>query len=144
MKNFFLRRLCALTLLVLAFTHTMTGAPALIGNKNLAGEKLDASSLKAVFLGKKVAWDSAGGRVTLAVLKAGSVAEEFLKGTADMSVSAFNNHWRRLAMTGGGMAPKSFEKEDELRKFVAETPGAIGFVDSANADGSVATLTPSP
>jgi hypothetical protein len=58
-----------------------------------------------------------------------------------MNASAFNNHWRRLAMTGGGTAPKFFEKEEDLRKFVAETPGAIGFVDSANADASVATLT---
>jgi len=40
-------------------------------------------------------------------------------------------------MTGGGTAPKTFDKEEDLRKFVAETPGAIGFVDSANADASV-------
>ena len=45
-------------------------------------------------------------------------------------------------MTGGGTAPKSFDKEEDLRKFVADTPGAIGFVDSANVDASVATLTP--
>ena len=37
-------------------------------------------------------------------------------------------------------APKAFDKEEDLRKFVAETPGAIGFVDRANADASVATL----
>ena len=58
-----------------------------------------------------------------------------------MNVSAFNNHWRRLAMTGGGTAPKAFDKEEDLRKFVAETPGAIGFVDAANADSSVLVLT---
>jgi hypothetical protein len=58
-----------------------------------------------------------------------------------MNASAFNNHWRRLAMTGGGTAPKTFEKEEDLRKFVAETPGAIGFVDSANTDASVALLS---
>lgn len=40
----------------------------------------------------------------------------------------------------GGTAPKTFEKEEDLRKFVAETPGAIGFVDSANADASVAVI----
>ena len=117
--------------------------PALIGNKNVASEKIDTTSLKSIFLGKKVAWDGAG-RITLAVLKGGPVAEEFLKGAVDMSVSAFNNHWRRLAMTGGGTAPKSFDKEEDLRKFVAETPGAIGFIDSANADASVAVLTPAP
>ena len=133
---------CVLVLLAL-ITTPVFAAPVIIANKNVAGEKLDAATLKAVFLGKKIAWDKAG-RVTLAVLKAGPVAEEFLKGAAEMSVSAFNNHWRRLAMTGGGTAPKSFEKEDELRKFVAETPGAIGFVDSATADASVAVLTVAP
>ena len=142
MKKNSLRRLIALVVLALAGTPAFA-APALISNPNVAAEKIDAATLKAVFLGKKVAWDGAG-RVTLAVLKGGPVAEEFLKGTVDMSASAFGNHWRRLAMTGGGTAPKSFEKDEDLRKFVAETPGAIGFVDSALADASVAVLTPAP
>jgi ABC-type phosphate transport system substrate-binding protein len=138
MKTVFLR-LLALAAFGLATTGAFA-APVLIGNKNVAAEKLDAATVKAVFLGKKVAWDGAG-RVTLAVLKAGPVADAFLQGAVDMNASAFNNHWRRLAMTGGGTAPKSFEKEEDLRKFVAETPGAIGFVDAASADASVATLT---
>ena len=141
MNSLPLRSLCLLALAASALVPSWA-APALIGNKNLAGEKLDAITVKSVFLGKKVAWDGAGGRVILAVLKNGPVADDFLKGAVDMNASAFNNHWRRLAMTGGGTAPKSFEKEEDLRKFVAETPGAIGFVDSANADASVATLTP--
>lgn len=135
MKHNFTR---ALALLALTTTAAFA-APTVIGNKNIAAEKLDAGTAKAVFLGKKVSWDS-GGRVVLAVLKAGPVADEFLGKSVEMNASAFSNHWRRLAMTGGGTAPKFFEKEEELRKFVAETPGAIGFVDSANADASVATL----
>jgi len=142
MKTHSLRGLIALIVLGLAGTGaTATAAPALIGNKNVASEKLDSATLKSVFLGKKVAWDGAG-RVTLAVLKGGPVADEFLKGAVDMNASAFNNHWRRLAMTGGGTAPKAFDKEEDLRKFVAETPGAIGFVDAASADTSVSVLTP--
>jgi len=143
MKTLTFRRLCVLAFVALAFTRAWA-APALIGNKNIAGEKLDGATLKSVFLGKKVAWDGAGGRVVLAVLKGGDVADAFLKGAVDMTSSAFNNHWRRLAMTGGGTAPKSFDKEEDLRKFVAETPGAIGFVDSASVDASVAVLTPTP
>jgi ABC-type phosphate transport system substrate-binding protein len=142
MKIISLRPLVALVLLALAGSPAFA-APALIANKNVAAEKLDAATLKAIFLGKKVAWDGAG-RVTLAVLKGGPVADEFLTKAVDMNVSAFNNHWRRLAMTGGGTAPKSFEKDEEVRKFVAETPGAIGFVDSASVDASVTVLTPAP
>lgn len=115
-------------------------APALIAHKNVANEKLDAAGLKAVFLGKKVAWDGAG-RIVLAVLKSGPVADEFLQKAVEMNASTFSNHWRRLAMTGGGTAPKSFDREEDLRKFVAETPGAVGFVDSALADATVATLS---
>lgn len=136
MKTLFFRSLAVLALV--ACTLSAHAATAVIGNKNLAGEKIDAATLKAVFLGKKVAWDGAG-RVTLAVLK-GDLAEEFLKATVDMNASTFTNHWRRLSMTGGGTAPKFFEKADELRKFVAETPGAIGFVDPASVDASVITL----
>lgn len=128
------------TLALLAFATLASGAPAIIGNKNIAAEKLDAATVKAVFLGKKVSWET-GGRVVLAVLKPGPAADEFLQKAVDMNAAAFGNYWRRLAMTGGGTAPKFFEKEEELRKFVAETPGAVGFIDSANADASVATLT---
>lgn len=136
MKHNFLR---ALALLAVTVTPAFA-APAVIANKNIAGEKLDAATAKAVFLGKKVSWDT-GGRVVLAVLKAGPVADEFLQKATEMNAGQFNNYWRRLAMTGGGTAPKSFDKEEDLRKFVAETPGAIGFIDGAHADASVATLT---
>ena len=140
MKTAFLRRLAWVALLALAGTPAFA-APALIVHKDLAAEKLTAASVKAIFLGKKVSWDS-GARVVLAVLKGGPVAEDFLKAHVDQSASSFNNHWRRLAMTGGGTAPKVFEKEEDLRKFVSETPGAVGFVDSATADSSVVVLTP--
>ncbi len=140
MKSNLLLRLALLAALCFA-PAAAHAAPVVIANKNVAAEKLDAAGLKAVLLGKKVAWDSAG-RVVLAVLKAGPVADEFLQKAAEMNASAFNNHWRRLAMTGGGTAPKTFDKEEDLRKFVAETPGAIGFVDSANADASVVTIIP--
>ena len=131
-------------LAVLFASLSLAGAaPVIIVNKSIEKEKIDAATLKSVLLGKKVAWDS-GGRAILAVLKSGPVADEFLKGAVDMSGSSFNNYWRRLAMTGGGTAPHSFEKEEDLRKYVADTPGAIGFVDSANVDASVAVLTLAP
>ncbi len=131
-------RFAALACVALVGAHALA-APAIIGHKGIAAEKLDAVTLKSVFLGKKVAWDGAG-RITIAALKAGPLAEEFCKSRLEMNVSSFTNHWRRLAMTGGGIAPKFFETEAELLKFVAETPGAIGFVDQPNANDTVAAL----
>lgn len=138
-----LRTLFTLALVAFASSAALA-SPALIVNKGLASEKIDAATLKSVFLGKKTSWSGTGGRVTLAVLKAGAVADDFLKTAVDMSTSSFNNYWRRLAMTGGGTAPRSFEKDEEVLKYVAETPGAIGFIDSASVDASVAVVTVAP
>jgi len=140
MNTSYMRRLGALALLVVSVT-VASASPVIIANKSLEKEKLDSSTVKMVFLGKKLAWDT-GGRVILAVVRSGPVADDFLKANVDMSASGFNNLWRRLAMTGGGTAPKSFETEQELRTFVAATPGAVGFVDNANVDASVVVLTP--
>ena len=131
-----MKALIVLVATLVVLSTTAVAAPILIANKSLASEKIEPSTLKSVLLGKKVSWDS-GGRIVLAVLKNGPVADEFLGKSVDMSSSSFNNYWRRLAMTGGGSAPKTFESEDELKRFVAATPGAIGFVESSNADGSV-------
>ena len=136
-RNRFLRFLAVAALAVVAaVTHA---APPVIAHQDHAAEKLDAAGIKAVFLGKKVAWDG-GGRITLAVLKGGPVADEFCQTHLGMNASQFQNHWRRLALTGGGIAPKTFDSEDELKKFVASTPGAVGFVGEAVADDSVAIL----
>jgi ABC-type phosphate transport system substrate-binding protein len=131
-------RRCAALLLFFCLAGLAHAAPVAVGHKNLAGEKIDAPTLKAVFLGKKTAWDHAG-RIVLAVLK-GDTADAFLKATVEMSASQFANHWRRLAMTGGGTSPRFFDKPDDLRRFVAETPGAIGFLDAASVDDSLLTL----
>jgi ABC-type phosphate transport system substrate-binding protein len=143
MKSLTIRSCIGVLLAMVLTLPTAWADPILIINKNVSGEKVDAAMVKAIFLGKKVSWDGAG-RVVLACLKSGPVAEEIYKIHAGMNSSSFNNHWRRLSMTGGGTAPKLFDKEDELRKFVAETPGALGFLDSASADASVVKLTPAP
>lgn len=110
----------------------------IIVNPKVAGEQLDAATVKNVLLGRKVAWDQAG-RIKLAVLK-NDAADAFLQQTVNMSASAFNNHWRRLIMTGAGSAPKTFTEEAELRAYVATTEGAIGFVDQEQLDASVSAV----
>lgn len=139
--NTYLRRICAGALGALCLGLSLQAEPVLVAHKDLQGEPLTGEALKSVLLGKKTAWDS-GGRVTLAVLKKGDVADAFLTQHAGLNASAFGNHWRRLAMTGGGIAPKSFDDEASLRDFVAATAGAIGFVDRASANDAVLVIAP--
>jgi hypothetical protein len=118
-------------LLVTAFT--LRADPALLGNKGLAGQTLDADSTKAVLLGKKATLGS--DRVIIVIIKASDAQEVFLQSHAGMTTDQFNTYWRRLYMTGGGSAPKNVDTEADAIKLVAETPGAVAVIDSAKSDG---------
>lgn len=134
MKTYFFRFL----LVVAALTVSSSAAwaePVFAGHAAFAGQALDAEGIKAVLLGKKVMLGDV--RVVLVVAKTGDSQEAFLKQHVGMTTSQFNNHWRRLFMTGGGTAPKVAETEDAARQIATEIPGAIAIVDTVKADGLV-------
>jgi hypothetical protein len=132
--KFFL--ITCVALLVSASAHA---APALAGHPGFKGQSLDRDGIKAVLLGKRVTIGDT--RVVIIIAKAGEAQEAFLKEHVAMSTSQFQNHWRRLFMTGGGSAPKIVGSEAEALKVAAETPGGVVIGDSA-ALGDLAPLAP--
>jgi hypothetical protein len=119
-----------------AFAHAET---VLAGNKQLAGQTLDADGVKAVLLGKKVTLGS--NRVVVVIVKSSASQDAFLQSTVGMTTSQFQNHWRRLFMTGGGTAPKLVDSEADAAKIAGETAGAITIVDRGAA-GDLPVLFP--
>lgn len=104
---------------------------ALIGNKQLAGQTLDADGAKAVLLGKKVTLN--GARVVVVIVKSSPAQDQFLQATVGMTTAQFQSHWRRLFMTGGGTAPKLVDNEADAAKTAGETAGAIAIADTSAA-----------
>jgi hypothetical protein len=135
MKNFSLRLL--LVAVGLALSASLRAEPALAGNPALKGQALDAEGIKAVLLGKKITLGDT--RVVIVIAKAGAAQDAFLQSHVAMTTSQFQNHWRRLFMTGGGTAPKIVETEADAAKLAADTPGAVTILDSA-ALGALANL----
>jgi len=131
MNTNFIRR--ALLLFALSLASVLQAEPALAGHPGFKGQTLDADSIKAVLLGKKVTVGDT--RVIIIVAKTGAAQDAFLQAQVGMSTSQFQNHWRRLFMTGGGSAPKIVETEDEASKLAASTPGAVAIVDKGKAEG---------
>lgn len=112
-------------------TLQLCADPALLGNKEFAGQKLDADSVKAVLLGKKATLGNS--RVVIVIAKSGENQEKFLKEQVGMTTDQFQTHWRRLFMTGGGTAPKVVDSEADAAKLASETAGAITIGDSGAA-----------
>jgi hypothetical protein len=119
--------------ILLHCSATLQAAPALVGHAGLAGQRLDADGVKAVLLGKKITLGSA--RVVIVIARTGDAQNAFLQSHMGLTTSQFQNHWRRLFMTGGGSAPKIVETEADARRVAAETPGAVVIAESANATG---------
>lgn len=119
--------------ILLAIAVTASGAPVLAGNKGFGAPGLDADGTKAVLLGKKVTIGDT--RVVVVIAKSSEGQEQFLQRAVGMTTAQFQNHWRRLFMTGGGSAPKIVETEADAAKLVAETAGAIAVVDETKAEG---------
>ena len=137
MKNLMHRSLFAA--LAVATAVALRAEFALVGHKGLHGQTLDAETVKAVLLGKKVTLGDA--RVVIVIAKNSEGQELFLQHALGMSTSQFQNHWRRLFMTGGGSAPKIVETDADAGKLVAETAGAIAVLDKAKTDGLVVLAT---
>lgn len=125
------RFIFALALLVAGTAIPLSAAPALLGHKDLAGQALDAEGAKAVLMGKKVALGNT--RVVIVIAKASATQDAFLQSHVGMTTSQFQNHWRRLFMTGSGSAPKIVDTEADAITLAAGTPGAVVIADPAAA-----------
>jgi hypothetical protein len=120
---------------LLATALSARAESALVGHKGFNGQALDADSVKAVLLGKKVSLGDT--RVVIVIAKTSADQEAFLQQAVGMTTSQFQNHWRRLFMTGGGSAPKIVETDADAAKLAAETAGAVTILARAKADGLV-------
>lgn len=56
-------------------------------------------------------------------------------------ISAVENYWRQQIYSGRGAPPAVKTSDDEVRKFVATTPGAIGYVGEKADLAGVKTVT---
>ena len=48
--------------------------------------------------------------------------------------------WARQIFTGGAKPPKEMASDDEILKFVANTPGAIAYMDSSKVNKTVKVI----
>jgi ABC-type phosphate transport system substrate-binding protein len=109
-----------------------------IANPSVKVAEVSKSELKDVFTGGS---SSLGGsKVTRVLLKGGAANDEFLSAYVGKSDSAFMASWRSLVFSGQASMPKTVDSEAAMVAFVAQTPGAVGYVGKAAAHEGVKVL----
>lgn len=98
-----------------------------------ASEPLQRQQLLAIYLGRITTW-SDGTPITVFVLPdQHDVHKHFCRHVLGTYPYVLRAAWDRLVYTGTGFAPIKVRSEQEMVRRVAETPGAIGYVDSDQA-----------
>lgn len=139
-----MRRALAVSLGVLAWAGGATARPepteagfrVIVAAGNAVNE-LKRDEVARIFLKKQTRWkdgkevspvDQSARSAVRAAFSRDVLAVEGLE-----KISAVENYWRQQIYTGRGTPPAVKTGDEDVRKFVAATPGGIGYV-SENAD----------
>jgi len=114
---------------------------AIIVNQSNPVENCSFEELRKIFMGERSHWPN-GRRITLVMLDpAQPERKAILRDIYGMSEKDLNNHFIQGVFTGSvAAAPKTLGSSSEVRKFVFNVPGAIGYVRGGEVDTSVKTL----
>jgi ABC-type phosphate transport system substrate-binding protein len=129
------KMLFVLSLAVLiASSGTQASDVQVVANPGVAKSAVTVQELKDLFLGNKNTL-SDGSAAEPVLAESGPAHEAFLKAYVGKSDTALRTYLKSLVFTGKASMPKSFGSDAEIVKYVAKTPGAVGYV-SGSADTS--------
>ena len=138
---------CCIFLLLLLTTvpfsasaSQQSGFIEVVVHPGVGTRQLSRNSLRAIFGMRLRAWQD-GSPIRVFVLPdEAKVHNLFAKEKLNIFPYQLRSAWDRLIFSGTGQAPFLVNSEEEMRKRVASTPGAIGYLMRDNIDESIQIL----
>jgi ABC-type phosphate transport system substrate-binding protein len=106
---------------------SFAGEVVIIANQDVPVMHLYREDIKEIFMGKKINWENSE-KITFVIQDRTDTSDKFLKTYLRKNAYDYDVFWKKQVFTGKGQAPRSFSSEQDLARFVAQTPGAIGYV----------------
>ncbi|MEO8523969.1 MAG: phosphate ABC transporter substrate-binding protein [Caldimonas sp.] len=98
---------------------------------------LTKAQIADIFLGKANRYPDGGPAVPIDLAEGSPARDEFYVKYAGKSPAQVKAHWSKIIFTGRGQPPQEAANTADLKKRVADSPGAIGYLESNLVDGSV-------
>lgn len=133
-------RLCMLGLILVLFAGTTAQADAndvvlVVVNPATPVRTLSVPQIRGAYLGETSFWGSV--KIHPATLR---IPPELLAGFLATVIGttpvAYENAWMMRVFRDGGMPPRGFDTASEVLRYVARTPGAVGFVRAGDLGDS--------
>lgn len=117
-------------------------ALAIIVNRSNSVENLSSTELRKIFLGERSRWPN-GHRIVVTMMESGNLERQIiLREVYHMTESVYRNHFLKGTYTGDfPVSPKTLSTPAILRKFVFNSPGAIGYLRASDVDDSVKVVS---
>ncbi|MCP4685326.1 MAG: phosphate ABC transporter substrate-binding protein [bacterium] len=135
-------RICSLmaAIVLVSAMAVQAGNVVVIVNPASSISETTASEVSKVFMGKS---GSVGGADVAAVDQApGSQARiDFSEKILGRSVKKVTDYWKKRTFSGKGEAPQQVANDAKVIAFVADNPGAIGYVSAGAVTDKVKTVT---
>jgi ABC-type phosphate transport system substrate-binding protein len=98
---------------------------------------LSRNQVVDIFLGKASRFPDGTEAVPIDQAEGAPARDEFYRDFADKSEAQLKAYWSKIIFTGRGQPPEAAANGREVKKFVAENPGAIGYIEQGMVDSSV-------
>lgn len=109
-----------------------------IANPGVKISSIPHSQISRLFLGQSSTFPDGSQALPLDV--SGDKRNVFYQEVLKKSPAQVEKYWARMIFTGKETPPRQV-RGSEVRSLVAETAGAISYVDKSEVDGSVKTIT---
>lgn len=115
-------------------------AQEVIVNQAVNQEEISRNTLRAIFGMRLRTWPD-GTSVRVFVLRDKAPLHiDFCKKVLNVFPHQLRRAWDRLVFSGTGQSPHELRSEQEVREKVADTPGAIGYLNSKEKNKNVKVL----
>ena len=93
--------------------------------------------ISRIFLGKTESFPDKGKATPIEHKEGSSLKKAFHTGVTRKNPNQLNAYWSRLIFTGKGTPPKVVRNDKKVKSLVSSNTDYIGYIDSANVDGSI-------
>jgi ABC-type phosphate transport system substrate-binding protein len=124
----------ALSLFVLALSPRARADVVIIVN-SANHESIDTAGLSKIFMAQNYTFPSGGSAQPVYQTVGSRVDEEFTGKLVKSMPVDVKRVWAGLQFTGGARRPRVFGSDDDVIKFVAGNPQAIGYVNADKVHG---------
>jgi phosphate transport system substrate-binding protein len=114
---------------------------AIVVNRSNPVDNLSFDELRRIFMGERGHWQN-GRRIAVLMMEHGSPEREtILRNVYRMTEARYIDHFLRgMFAEDVTIVPKTLDGATRVRKFIAQAPGAIGYLRASDADESVKVL----